>query len=47
LSSGSGSRAGTEAHQHSADRPQPNDAPQRAQVTLRTGVKAGFGTTHI
>ena len=30
------SRAGSLAHQHSPDRLQPNDAPQRAQTTVRS-----------
>jgi hypothetical protein len=30
-----GSRAGTDAHQHSAERPQSNAAPQRAQARRR------------
>jgi hypothetical protein len=44
LSAGSGNRAGTDAHQQPVDRPQPNDAPQLAQMTVRTGVKSGFDT---
>jgi hypothetical protein len=42
--SGSGNRAGIDAHQQSVDRSQPNGAPQRAQITVRVDVKVGFNT---
>jgi hypothetical protein len=34
-SPGSGRRTGTDAHQHSPDRPQLKSVPQRAQTTRR------------